>query len=191
MMNETIEQLGGRRIFAMAFDAKRSTCSDTQLQLRIAAALVKGIKDKPTHVRITLDASDTYTVELLRVNRRTWDVAMLRTVSGVYADSLRSLVESMTGLRLTLGAAPAARPARAARFIQTVDGMTLAHEFGPEVDLVAAMAVRGHELIGHYHNERTRAELQGAPMFAGINGPMWDGDRLRYEDVATTKLVTS
>lgn len=77
-----------------------------------------------------------------------------------------------------------------ARLIQTVDGMTLRNDFGPEVDLVLAMEVRGYKFRGYNSNPRQRAELQGAPKFVGLNGPMWDGDAIRYEDPATTKAVS-
>lgn len=77
-----------------------------------------------------------------------------------------------------------------ARLIQTVDGMCLRHDFGPEVDLVLAMEVRGYKFRGLNSNKSQRAELQGAPKFDGLNGPMWDGDCLRYEDPASTKAVS-
>lgn len=77
-----------------------------------------------------------------------------------------------------------------ARLIQTVDGMSLRHDFGPSVDLVVAMEVRGYKFIGNNSNPRQRTELQGAPKFKGLNGPMWDGDCIRYEDPGTTKLVS-
>lgn len=76
------------------------------------------------------------------------------------------------------------------RLIQTVDGMCIRSDFGPEVDVILAMHARGYELIGYNRNPRQRAELQGAPKFQGLNGPMWDGDALRYEDPATTKAVS-
>jgi hypothetical protein len=69
-----------------------------------------------------------------------------------------------------------------ARLYQMVDGASVASTFGPEVDLIAAMEVRGFTFTGANNNTRHRAELQGAPKFAGICGPMWDGDALRYED---------
>jgi hypothetical protein len=105
-------QLGGPAIFAMAFkDCGYSTDADGNYQttLRIAPALVRGVPGKGTHVRVTLKPDDTYTVELIRVfkiDRRTFDIPEPVTVDkriGVYADVLRTTVETMTGLRLTLG----------------------------------------------------------------------------------------
>lgn len=77
-----------------------------------------------------------------------------------------------------------------ARLIQTVDGQTLRTDFGPEVDLIAAMEVRGFAFIRENRNPRQRAELQGAPVFKGVLGPMWDGDALRYEDSETYRILS-
>lgn len=60
------------------------------------------------------------------------------------------------------------------------DGLT-------EADMVA----RGYEVIGYNANTRQRAELQGAPKFRGLAGPMWDGDCLRYEDPKTYAELSS
>lgn len=76
------------------------------------------------------------------------------------------------------------------RLIQTVDGVSIRSEFGPEVDLVAAMEVRGYAFLKLNRNPNQRAELQGVPKFEGLNGPMWDGDAIRYEDPETTRIVT-
>jgi len=43
------------------------------------------------------------------------------------------------------------------------------------------MEVRGFPFVGINDNPRQRAELQGQPRFAGLCGPMWDGDGIRYE----------
>lgn len=43
--------------------------------------------------------------------------------------------------------------------------------------------VLGYTDLGTNDNPYQRAELQGAPRFAGLMGPMWDSDMLRYEDV--------
>ena len=41
----------------------------------------------------------------------------------------------------------------------------------------------GFACTGYATNPKLRIELQGAPIFKGVNGPMWGGDRtpLRYE----------
>lgn len=98
-----IEQLGGARIFAMAF-AARTFHTASAITLEIVPALRRGAKGKATHVCVILEPSDTYTV---RVTRRSkvkgvTRVAILSTDSDVYAESLRSLIESRTGLYLSL-----------------------------------------------------------------------------------------
>jgi hypothetical protein len=45
--------------------------------------------------------------------------------------------------------------------------------------------VLGYAEVGTNNNPCQRAELQGAPQFAGLVGPMWDSEMLRYEDVQT------
>jgi hypothetical protein len=69
-----------------------------------------------------------------------------------------------------------------ARLVQCIDGRLRCTEFGPEADLIAAMEVRGFTFTGLNNNPHQRAELQGAPRFAQLCGPMWDGNAIRYED---------
>jgi hypothetical protein len=45
-----------------------------------------------------------------------------------------------------------------------------------------AFAARGFVKCGININPAQRAELQGAPRFTSLCGPMWDGNALRYED---------
>ena len=97
-----IAQLGGARIFAMAFDARRSMAREDSITLRIAASLVKSTKGRATHVRVTLDASDTYKVEALQVGKLDAIGTTVAEFEGVYADMLKSIVEGMTGLYLSL-----------------------------------------------------------------------------------------
>lgn len=76
-----------------------------------------------------------------------------------------------------------------ARLIQTVDGFALRSDFAHE-NIVIAMEVRGYEHVGTVTNTKLRAELQGAPKFRGVNGPMWGGDHIRYECPETTKMCS-
>ena len=77
------------------------------------------------------------------------------------------------------------------RLVQTIDDLFVVTVFGPETDLIAAMAARGFAFAGVHENPRTRAELQGAPKFKGVLGPMWDGDAIRYEDQATYDAMSA
>lgn len=95
---QTISQLGGARIFAMAFNSRKSIASPDGLLLAVA----RGLKatDGATHVHVTLAADDTYTVSTMRVTRAGGKT--LQKLEMVYCDNLRATVERMTGLYLTL-----------------------------------------------------------------------------------------
>lgn len=93
-----LEQLGGARVFAMAFDAARSVYGPNMIQLKIARGL--RAKDRATHVIIRLEADDRYTLEVHRITRALG--ALTAYHEGVYADQLRPLIEADTGLRLSL-----------------------------------------------------------------------------------------
>ena len=58
-------------------------------------------------------------------------------------------------------------------------------EFPAGCDLIAAMEIRGFPFEKLHDNPRNRIQLQGHPKFKGLLGPMWDGDRIRYEDQAS------
>jgi len=75
------------------------------------------------------------------------------------------------------------------RFVQCINGQLIATEF-TEDNIVPAMEVRGYEFHGLNENPCHRVELQGQPTFTRLLGPMWDGDAIRYEDVATYKLLS-
>ena len=53
-------------------------------------------------VTVTLGSDDLYAVTVHKMNRRTFEVAILGEAAMVYADSLRRTVESLTGLYLSL-----------------------------------------------------------------------------------------
>ncbi|ASY64467.1 hypothetical protein SJ05684_c30430 [Sinorhizobium sojae CCBAU 05684] len=67
-----------------------------------------------------------------------------------------------------------------ARIIQIVDGQWFTHEVDAE-NLIPFMEIRGYAFTRLNDNQHQREELRGQPKFAGINGPMWDGDAIRYE----------
>lgn len=69
------------------------------------------------------------------------------------------------------------------RLVQCIEGQFVVSEFD-ENNVLAAMDVRGFVLAGVNENRHHRAELQGAPIFSDVCGPMWDGDAIRYEDRA-------
>lgn len=59
-------------------------------------------------------------------------------------------------------------------------------------DLFAALEVRGFEFTGRLHNNpKTRSEMQGAPIFKGLAGPMYGGpDTVRYESARMNELLS-
>ena len=53
------------------------------------------------------------------------------------------------------------------------------------------MKERGYEFVTGNHNDYNRAELQGAPIFKGLAGPMWDGDGwIRYETPEMNEILS-
>jgi hypothetical protein len=58
------------------------------------------------------------------------------------------------------------------RLIQSINRQ-LIMEFDAD-DFLAAMEVRGFQLVKLNANPRQRAELQGQPIFSTLCGPMWD-----------------
>jgi len=95
-----IEQLGGRQIFAMAF--RHALTTENSITFHVAKGLKTTNRIDRVHVAYDV-ASDTYSVGFHRYNRKVYDLVTIRQVEGVYADMLRGLVESETGLRMTLG----------------------------------------------------------------------------------------
>lgn len=100
-----IAQLGGAKIFAMAFKREVHSEKDKSVTFALAPGLQqhKPVGKKTTHVRITLDPTDTYTVEFLSVPRKAASpVKTLESVSFVFGTELKGLVERTTGLALSL-----------------------------------------------------------------------------------------
>ena len=98
MTNEiqnTLNQMGGAGRLAAMIGARLSYDNSRQL----LSIRFKGCR-KMNHCNITLDASDTYTVEFFKVGK--WDAKEIDSVSFVYADQLQRLFESRTGLYLSI-----------------------------------------------------------------------------------------
>ena len=91
-----IEQIGGNRAFAM-IGAKNVIFSDDSLHVKFPGAG----KGWPNKFVIRYDAgSDDYRVEFWRVGRVNFKP--MGEFAGVYADQLVELIESKTGLYLSL-----------------------------------------------------------------------------------------
>lgn len=93
-------QLGGRQ-FDMMTGAKHFIGTDKGLTFQIPRA------NKIRAVRVTLEVTDTYTVEFIAINGT--KVTTLAEVELVYADQLQRVFESHTGLRTSLGTMGASR----------------------------------------------------------------------------------
>ncbi len=106
-----VQQLGGPRIFAMAF--KQAVHGERDVTFHVARGLKTA--NKCTHITIALEADDTYTVTFIKVARRGMDVTEIDVVGMVLASELRPLIEQTTGLYLTLGTMGADLHARTVR----------------------------------------------------------------------------
>ena len=89
-----LAQLGGRRFTAMT-GAKNFIAGNDHLLFQLPAGFAR---DGINKVKVTLDWTDTYTVEFLRCNFRTRSVVTVSTHSGVYDDGLQRLFAEVTGL---------------------------------------------------------------------------------------------
>jgi hypothetical protein len=93
--NTIIGQLGGRR-FRVMTGARDFLALDSGVSFKLPA--FPGVQCNA--VRVVLEASDTYTVEFLRVWGRS--VKSLSVHSDIYAEDLSGLFERETGLRVSL-----------------------------------------------------------------------------------------
>jgi hypothetical protein len=108
-----LRQLGGHKIFAMAFKTSTYDEDPPTLTLHIANGLRRSVG--ATHVIVKLDPSDTYTVQVVMWrNGANPGATVVKEMSDVYAENLRSTVESLTGLRLSMGTLSQAQTARRA-----------------------------------------------------------------------------
>jgi hypothetical protein len=90
----TIREQLGRRAFAM-MGAKNLFAKGPGLQFDVGTNA-----KKISRIIITLDPSDTYTVKAYK--GRGINTKLVSTTSDVYADSLHTVIESLTGLYLSL-----------------------------------------------------------------------------------------
>lgn len=89
---EILKQLGGNKFIAMT-GSKYFACDNNSLGFKVGCRCAKGI----THVKITLNGSDLYDVDFLRV----WSSNPVKTVAthkDVYFDMLQSTFTTETGL---------------------------------------------------------------------------------------------
>lgn len=90
--NEILRQLGGNKFIAMT-GAKDLVGGKNYLGMKLG----RGTKNKATHMRITLDPTDTYTVEFMRWNGRKLEMKVLSSESLIYCDMLQETFTEATG----------------------------------------------------------------------------------------------
>lgn len=89
---EILLQLGGNRFIAMT-GSKNFAAGDNGRSLSMKVGQnPKGV----THLKITLDPTDTYTMIFYRI--RANKIKVLETFTGVYNDMLQKIFTKMTGL---------------------------------------------------------------------------------------------
>lgn len=70
---------------------------------------------------------------------------------------------------------------RKCRLVQLVGGTLIVTEIKPDC-IEPAMSVRGYDLVEFTGHIADHEELEGAPIFDGLHGPMYDGPGvIRYE----------
>lgn len=95
-----LAQLGGAGRLSAMIGAQNFAGDATSLKFRFAAQATNGAN----LIRIQLDASDTYTVEFYKIGRAPeFECEKINSISFVYGDQLVPVIESETGLRLSLG----------------------------------------------------------------------------------------
>jgi hypothetical protein len=104
-----IDQLGGARIFAMAFSSMSYDDSPKQDDVEARAMFKVAVGGANKAVVVELMTDDTYRVQFVKsptvkqiLGGADPGPKVLFEREGVYANNLRSLVETMTGLYLTL-----------------------------------------------------------------------------------------
>jgi hypothetical protein len=91
-----LSQLGGNKFIAMT-GAKNLGASENGLSMKI----MRNAK-KVTHVKITLNGKDLYDVEFIKINTRTLEMTVLSKAEDAYAEDLKGIFESSTGLYTSL-----------------------------------------------------------------------------------------
>lgn len=99
----TLSQLGGSRRLSAMVGAHGFYSDNNGQTLTFKFKMCK----EANYVKITLNAMDTYDIEFVkigRLNKKTFQVPVktVKTYEGVYADNLRDVFESFTGLYITL-----------------------------------------------------------------------------------------
>ena len=93
-----LQQLGGPRFVAMT-GASHLVYGDQSLEFSLPPRFAT---NKANKVRITLDPSDTYTVDFYRFSPRKLSIQTISSHDCIFADTLRPLFTAQTGLDCSL-----------------------------------------------------------------------------------------
>lgn len=94
--SEIIAQLGGANRLSAMIGARSFISDGASLRMKFAAKALQGIN----YLVIELTSLDLYDVSFQKV--RGMNVNEITSISGVYATDLKRIIESKTGLRLSL-----------------------------------------------------------------------------------------
>ena len=94
--NTILKQMGGAGKLSAMVSAHDFVGDKDSLQFGF-----KGSR-KANKCRVILDPTDTYTLEFWKYNKRTFDIQQVGSFEGLYADMLKPVFESETGLYLSL-----------------------------------------------------------------------------------------
>lgn len=89
-----LAQLGGNRFLAMT-GARNLVAHTAALSFKLPRGFAG---NKASHVKITLDPTDTYTVEFLAWNARKMEMRTISSTPGAYAEDLQRVFTAETGL---------------------------------------------------------------------------------------------
>lgn len=88
--SEILKQLGGNRFLVMT-GSKNLAATGKGLSMKLTRNNAKA-----THLTITLDADDTYTLTFVKVTVK--EFTTVKETKGVYCDMLQNIFTSVTGL---------------------------------------------------------------------------------------------
>ena len=92
--NTILAQLGGNRFMVMT-GSKQPMGDASSLTIKIG----RGAKDGINCLKVTLDASDTYTMTFYKLGRApSFKVETVKELDGIYGDSLQDIFTSVTGM---------------------------------------------------------------------------------------------
>ena len=91
-----LSQLGGNKFIAMT-GSKNLGAGENYLSMHLTRNAAKA-----KYLKITLDPSDTYTMEFYSMKTKTFEKVTKAKFEGVYCDQLQSIFTEVTGLYTSL-----------------------------------------------------------------------------------------